>query len=449
MNSFIHRGRRGYPLKIVTALGDERTRDQARFAGQEPRPRCVFVVPAQPTCPAQIERVCCPFPMVHIQARWRHAGPWLAIATAPAALMLGGSVAQQTNASATLPALALGAGVLFVLAGLQGRLGVRERKPLVALARPVLGAGVARWTNTVLISVLMLGWAGFGVAVAGRSLATLLSVPEIVAFVGWAAVLVAGLWRGIHRGSLIALLSSLATAVLIGWGFFQAQALGQPPASVQASGTLFGGVSLVVGYGAAFSLRCADFSMNVQRTRHVFYTALFGLGLPLFVVSVAGAWLYRVTGTWDLSLLLTQLGFPALAQLFVAVGFLGAGLSNMHSGRLALQDLLRCRGKVALLIVGLASVVLAWLGFDRAMVLWLHFLSVVVIPLIGVMLVHYGFGFKDGPRGGALAAWGCGALVGLLTPEAWPQALTGIVTAALVYVFVNAGCAFYARGGER
>gem|GEM_PF-4494906 len=76
--------------------------------------------------------------MVHIQARWRHAGPWLAIATAPAALMLGGSVAQQTNASATLPALALGAGVLFVLAGLQGRLGVRERKPLVALARPVL-----------------------------------------------------------------------------------------------------------------------------------------------------------------------------------------------------------------------------------------------------------------------------------------------------------------------
>jgi len=387
-------------------------------------------------------------PMIPIQAHWRHAGPWLAIATAPAALMLGGSVAQQTNANETFLALALGACVLFVLAGLQGRLGVCERKPLVELARPVLGAGVARWTNSVLISVLMLGWAGFGVAVAGRSLATLLSVPEVVAFTLWAVLLVAGLWRGIHQGSLIALLSSLATVVLIGWGFIQAQSLGQPPTSTPVSGTLFGGLSLVVGYGAAFSLRCADFSVNVERQRHVAYAALFGLSLPLFVVSAAGAWLYRVTGTWDLSLLLSQLGFPALAQVFVAVGFLGAGLSNMHSGRLALQDLLRCRGEVALLLIGVASVVLAWLGFDRAMVDWLHFLSVVVIPLIGVMLTHYGLGFRNGARGGGLAAWGCGALVGLLTPAMLPQALTGIVAAALVYVIVNARRAFGTPQGE-
>lgn len=377
--------------------------------------------------------------MAQAQTKWRLAGPWLAIATAPAALMLGGGVAQQMASDLVFWAIAFGVGALLLLSSLQGRLGVRERKTLVELARPVLGERVARWSNTLLIAILMLGWAGFGVGVAGRSLAKLLFLPDLLAFVVWAIVLILGLWQGIHRGSLIALLSSSATLVLIGWGFFQAKTLGPVAPTAVPSGTFFMGVSLVVGYGAAFSLRCADFSLRMGKTRHVFYTALLGLCLPLFLVAAAGAWLYRLTGTWDLSLLLAHLGFPSLAHIFVVVGFLGAGLSNMHSGSLALQDLLRCPRKISLFIIGTISVMLAWLGFEQAMVVWLQFLGIVVVPLIGVMVVHYQLGVsEDRPiNWPGLLAWGCGALAGLSTPSALPSALVGVLIAAIAYFTLN------------
>jgi len=369
---------------------------------------------------------------------WRYAGPWLAIATAPASLMLGGGVAQQMAFGQVALAIGLGTLVLLLLSTLQGHQGAAHHRTLVELARPVLGYRIARWTNTVLISILMVGWAAFGIGVVGASLSQLLPLPEPLAFVLWAALLVLGLWHGIVHGSLIALLSSLATLVLMGWGVLQASTFEQTLSALPATGTVFTGASLVIGYGAAFSLRSADFTQHVE-PRRVVWISLLGLCLPLFVVSFAGAWLYHATGTWDLSRVLSALGFPALAHLFVVLGFLGAGLSNMHSGSLALQDLLRCPRERALLVLAGLSVVLAWLDFEQAMVLWLQFLSIGVVPLIGVILAHYGLkisGEKPVNWPGLLA-WGLGVLFGLIVPNTWPGALVGVTVSALSYAFMT------------
>lgn len=371
-----------------------------------------------------------------MQMPWRQAGPWLGIATAPASLMLGGSVAQQMPFHWVPWALVLGAGVVWALSSLQGHLGAAQRRPLVELARPVLGTAVARWSTSLLLAMLMIGWAGFGVGVAGRSLAQLTSLPEGIALFAWSGAVVVGLWRGIHHGSLIALLGSLATLVLIAWGFAQVSSLRVTVPLVMPVGTFFGGVSLVIGYGAAFCLRSPDFTMAFARPSHVRSVALLGLSLPLLGVSLAGAWLYQATGTWDLSALLSQLGFPSVAHAFVAVGFLGAGLTNMHSGSLALQDLLRCPRQLALILIAASSVGLAWLGFEQAMVLWLRALSVVVVPLIGVILIHYGAKAEReiAINVAGVMAWGLGATAGLLAPADWPSAVVGVLVAALTYL---------------
>lgn len=378
--------------------------------------------------------------MPKLFSNWRHAGPWLGIATAPATLMLGGGVAQQVAPAEVGGAIVLGATVLWALSSAQGRLGAARGQPLVALARPVLGAGVARWTNTALMAALMSGWAAFGTGVAGGSLAHLLGLPEVVAFVAWAALMVLGLWGGIVRGSLIALLGSLATLVLMGWGTLQAQ--GAPAAPPEALGgeSLFAGMSLVIGYGAAFSLRCPDFTQQVRCVR-VAWISLFGLALPLALVAWAGAWLYQAAGTWDLSLLLSALGFPVLAHVFVVVGFLGAGLSNMHSGSLAIQDLLGWPREGALLALGAISVGLALADFEQGMVAWLQFLSVVVVPLIGVIVTHYGLrrASESTVHWSGILAWTLGAVAGLATPPGWPGALVGVAVAAAAYALLARG----------
>jgi len=373
--------------------------------------------------------------MAAFRAQWRQAGPWLAIATAPASLMLGGGVAQEVGLAVAPRAILGGAAVLWALSTLMGRLGVRHRRPLVALARPVLGCKVARWSNTVLVAVLMMGWFGFGVGVAGESLAALLGMPEWLAFAFWSFALMGGLWGGIQRGSLVALSSSLATLALMSWGVWQAQSLAEPLRAAPAPGTVWSGLGLVVGYGSAFSLRCVDFTQTMPNVRNVALTALLGLALPVAVVSGAGAWLYGATGTWDLGLLLTRLGFPSLTHAFVLVGFLGAGLTNMFSGGLALQDLLGRGGRASLALVSLVGLALALLDFEQAMVGWLGFLSAIVVPLIGVILSHYALGLDSE---GALhwpgpLAWALGALAGLATPAAWPGVLVGVVTAGAAY----------------
>jgi len=296
------------------------------------------------------------------------------------------------------------------------------------------GASVARWTNTALVAVLMTGWASFSTGVAGGSLAQLFSIPEPFAFALWAGLMFALLWDGIHFGSLIALLGSVATLSLMAWGLVQVNSMGQVAPPAPPSGTFFAGVSLVLGYGAAFSLRCVDFT-HALKPRQVVWVSLFGLALPLAVVSLSGVWLYQATGTWNLGQLLGLLGFPALAHVFVAIGFLGAGITNMHSGSLALQDLARLPRTSALALVAVVSVVFALLDFEQAMVTWLQFLSIVVVPLVGVMLTHYGLGVRQvvSINWKGLAAWGLGSFAGLVAPQTFPKALVGVLVAALVY----------------
>lgn len=363
----------------------------------------------------------------------------MGIATAPASLMMGGSVAEQMSFDVVLWALLLGAGVVIALSTLQGRLGVLHRKPLVLLARPVLGDRVARWTNTLLISMLMLGWSGFGFGVVGESLSKLLSIPEVLAFFLWGAVMIAVLWKSIYHGSLYALISSLATLALVAWGIFQISGIESIESVASAKGTFFSGVGLVIGYASAFCLRSVDFTQNTQHTRHVFWTAIFGMGLPLMLVSLAGAWMFHFAGTWDLSQLLADLGFPVIAHIFVAVGFLGAGVSNMHSGSLALEDLLRWPRRFLLFFISGISIVLALVDFEQAMVGWLQFLALVVVPLIGVILTHYAMGSKviRQINWSGLSAWGIGALSGLLIPQTLPKALISIIMAAIVYIILE------------
>ncbi len=371
--------------------------------------------------------------------KWRQAGPWMGIATAPAALMLGGSVAEQVSVDAFFWALLIGAAVVILLSTLQGRLGVIHQKPLVLLARPVLGDRVARWSNTVLISILMLGWSGFGFGVVGESLAKLFAIPEIFALLIWAAIMLAVLWKSIHHGSLYALISSLATLALVAWGIFQISGI-EPVTSVESGkGTFFSGIGLVIGYASAFSLRSVDFTQNIQHTRYVFWTAIFGMGFPLMLVMISGAWMYHFAGTWDLSQLLTDLGFPMIAHIFVAIGFLGAGVSNMHSGSLALQDLLRWPRQILLFFICGVSIVLALLDFDKAMVEWLKFLALVVVPLIGVILTHYAMGSSKirQVNWSGLIAWGVGAIAGILIPEIFPKALISILIAAATYAILE------------
>jgi cytosine permease len=372
----------------------------------------------------------------------RRLGPWVGIGTSPAALMTGGGVAEGLRGGELVAAIVVGIALLTCLALVQGMLGQRTGAPLATLTAGPLGREGSRLTASVVMLAMMLGWFGVNAGVAGVALARLAGIADVAGVILLTIVLLGIVALGLSVLSWSALVAGLATTSLAAYGLHLALA--------DHDATLSGGhtatdpigflpaVTLVIGYGAAFSLRTPDFTHDLGRPRHVVWCALTGLAAPVLAFALAGAVLQAATGEWDLADVLRGLGSSNVAYLFVAVGFTGSILTNLWSGALSLQDAApRVTHRAALLTVAAAGAVLAAAGFDDLMLSWLTVMALAAPGLVAVCVIHAARRerVEDGWRAAGLAAWGGGFACGLgLYLAGSPLALpAAALVPALVY----------------
>ena len=335
-------------------------------------------------------------------------------------MMMGGGVGEGLRGGKLMAALVTGVALLAGLAAGQGILGQRTGRTLASLTAGPLGADGSRRTASVVMLAMMVGWFGVNVGVAGVALARLLGIPDVAGVVAFAVVMLAVVGLGLGVLSWSALVAGLATTGLAIYGL----ELAFDAHDATLSGGLAGSdpigflpaVALVIGYGAAFSLRTPDFTHDLARTRQVIWCALVGLAIPTLAFGLAGAALYAATGTWDLSDVLRDLGSPTIAYLFVAVGFTGSVLTNIWSGALSLADVApRVSHRAALLAVAAAGTCLAAAGFDELMLSWLTIMALAAPGLVAICAIHVARGGEPRPGWGTigLASWGAGFACGL------------------------------------
>lgn len=371
----------------------------------------------------------------------RRLGPWVGIGTSPAALMVGGGVADGNEQWRLVLAVVVGTAVLTGLAVAQGVLGQRRHARLRTLAASALGRQGGRRIGSPVLAVMMVGWFGFNTSVAGTGLARLVHVPSRAGMLIFAAAMLAVAWHGLNALSWVALAAGAATVVLAVDGLrialsdhtgpllgdgFSATELGVVPA-----------IAVMVGYGAAFALRTPDFTHDLERPRQVVWCALVGLAAPLLAFALAGAILEITTGTWNLVEVLERLGSPTVAYAFVALGFTGSVLTNLHSGALSFEDAIPAlTHRRALLIVAAAGTALATLDFADSMIGFLTAMALAAPCLIGVLWVDElrGPHRSTGYVATGICAWAVGVGVGVTlrlldSPVALPA---GIVAAAAV-----------------
>lgn len=317
----------------------------------------------------------------------RRLGPWVGIGTSPAALMTGGGLSVGHDGMAVIVLVLGGTVLLTVLAVAQGVLGVRERRALGAVvARALPGAAGQRMAALTMLA-MMVGWFGVNVDVGGTALARLLGLPGPAGMALFGGIALLATVRGLGALSWTALVTGTATVVLAGWGLALAAErapLGFDSASVQPQVGALTGLSVVVGYGAAFALRTPDFTLDLPRSRDVMACGVVGLGLPLIVFAVIGAVLQASTGHWNIADVLTDLQSPVAGQAFVAVGFLGSVMTNLHSGRLAFATGTGMGSRIGVWAVAAAGLALAVSGFGGRMINFMVLLAVVVPGLIVV-----------------------------------------------------------------
>jgi purine-cytosine permease-like protein len=350
----------------------------------------------------------------------RRLGPWVGIGTSPAAMMTGGGVGEGLRGGELVAALVTGVVLLAGLAATQGVLGQRTGRTLASLTAGPLGSEGSRRTASVVMLAMMVGWFGVNVGVAGVALARLVGMPDLAGVVLFALVMLAVVGFGLGVLSWSALVAGLATTTLAVYGLQLAFADRDATLSGGLAGNdpigFLSAVALVIGYGAAFSLRTPDFTHDLARTRQVVWCALVGLAVPTLAFGFAGAALYAATGTWDLSDVLRDLGSPTIAYLFVAVGFTGSVLTNIWSGALSLSDVApRVPHRVALAAVAAAGTCLAAVGFDELLPSWLTIMALAAPGLVVICAIHVARGGAPRPGWGTvgLASWGVGFACGL------------------------------------
>lgn len=314
-------------------------------------------------------------------------GPWVGLSTSPVALVAGGGVAEGLRGWSLVVALVVGALLLATLAGAQGVLGQRSGRPLAPITAHTLGTAGSRWVGSVVMLAMMLGWFGVNAGIAGVATGRLVDLPDVAGIGLFSGVLLAVALRGLGVLSWAGLAAGVAATALAAYGMVlvldgkEVTLAGGLTASQPMS--VAAGITLMVGYGAAFALRTPDFTHDLARTSQVVACALWGLGVPLIGFATAGALLYAATGEWDLAEALTALGSADLAYLFVAVGFTGSVLTNIWSGGLALRDVLPRMGRItAMVAVTAVGAVAAAAGLaDRALD-WLTLMALAAPGLV-------------------------------------------------------------------
>ncbi|MFN8111032.1 MAG: hypothetical protein U0Y82_14500, partial [Thermoleophilia bacterium] len=301
----------------------------------------------------------------------KRVGPWVGIGTSPAALMTGGGLAQGLQGWVLVATIVAGTAALVGLAVAQGDLGQRLHSHLGGVVSGPLGREGARRVASLVMLLMMLGWFGVNVGVAGTATGRLLGIPDRLGMVLFALLALALTWRGVGHLSAAALAAGVSTVVVTAIGLHLAA--DRHPLVLTSAHTAthpistIAGASMVVGYGAAFALRTPDFTSDLARRRHVLWCGLAGMGVPLVVFAVAGASLQAATGTWNLADVLRSLGSDTLAYLLVMVGFFGSVMTNLYSGALALGAAVRVRHHPAMLAVLVVGLVIAAGGFSGRM----------------------------------------------------------------------------------
>ncbi|HMM49361.1 MAG TPA: cytosine permease, partial [Miltoncostaeaceae bacterium] len=246
-------------------------------------------------------------------------GPWVGLSTSPVALVAGGGVAQGLSGARLVVAVVVGSALLATLAGTQGIVGQRTGQPLAAITARVLGTAGSRWVGSIVMLVMMLGWFGVNVGIAGAASGRLLGIGDLAGIVLFGLALLWIALRGLGVLSWTGFAAGIAAAALGGYGMY----LVLDGREVTLAGgftadrpiSLLAGITLMVGYGSAFSLRAPDFTHDLSRTGQVVGCAAWGLFVPLVGFGLLGALLYATTGNWDLAEALRALDSFGLAYL--------------------------------------------------------------------------------------------------------------------------------------
>ena len=369
----------------------------------------------------------------------------------------GIEVSSGVGPDLTLAAILGGALVIFLIGWLMGSIGARTGFNSYLLVRLAFGDAGARVVNLA-FSISLLGWFGinlnlFGLAIAGLSDELFGIIPPelLVTIVASLLITVTTIigFRAINLVStlMIPVLAFVAMALLVTATSQTAPVV----AASQGEMSLGDGISAIVGSIVIGSIIMPDITRFLRSSGGAFLTSgtSYMIAQP-FVMWVAAS-AAMVLGTEDIISIMLTLGLGLGAFIIIIAGSWVLNALNLYSAVLGVTaSFPRLSARNVTVVLGVIGVTAGLMNILDSFVTFLFYLSVVFIPVAGVIIVDHFIARPEAYRvtevednqplnRWGLLTWFMGAAIALAASEGFigsvtrVAALDAMLTTAVLY----------------
>ncbi|MDJ0653644.1 MAG: cytosine permease [Xanthomonadales bacterium] len=376
----------------------------------------------------------------------------------------GLEVSHGLGATDAMIALIAGSLIIFVIGAIMGSVGAKTRLSSYLLVRIAFGDRGAGVVNLA-FAVSLLGWFGVNINLftnaVERLAQSLFGVSigplwlSIVASVCMTVTTMIG-FRAINLVSTLLVPVLAVVTFLLAKSALDAQSMSEILATENTATLSVGdGVSAIVGAIIVGAIILPDITRFSRHWSGAVYTAIIAYVIIQVAVMGAASFAGIVSGKTDILeiMLDVNLGFGAFAIVIIGSWVLNS--LNLYSAVLSTKATIPRLNTVGLTIgLGAVGVIAAMMNILDQFVTFLFYLSVIFIPVAGVIVMdflvirpaRYHADTLIGNRpfsGKGFAAWALGAVVALLASEGIIPALTTIAAidamavSAVVYTLIS------------
>ena len=369
----------------------------------------------------------------------------------------GIEVSSGVGPDLTLAAILGGALVIFLIGWLMGSIGARTGFNSYLLVRLAFGDAGARVVNLA-FSISLLGWFGinlnlFGLAIAGLSDELFGIIPPELLVTIMASLLITVTtiigFRAINLVStlMIPVLAFVAMALLVTATSQTAPVV----AASQGEMSLGDGISAIVGSIVIGSIIMPDITRFLRSSGGALLTSgtSYMIAQP-FVMWVAAS-AAMVLGTEDIISIMLTLGLGLGAFIIIIAGSWVLNALNLYSAVLGVTaSFPRLSARNVTVVLGVIGVTAGLMNILDSFVTFLFYLSVVFIPVAGVIIVDHFIARPEAYRvtevednqplnRWGLLAWFMGAAIALAASQGFigsvtrVAALDAMLTTAVLY----------------
>lgn len=314
--------------------------------------------------------------------------------------------------------------------------------PVSVMAEGALGKQGARYIISTILAIACIGWFGIQSATCGSAFASMISsmmgqtAPSnamvIVCTIVWGVIMLITACAGFKGLKWLNYVAVPLLVIVCLYGIIAGIAAHGGGAAIanyapaQSSGLVFG-ISMTVASFALGGVISADYCRYAKNRGDVVKSSIVGVIPAGLFMLLTGAIMSIVTGLYDISAILANLGVPILGLVALVLATWTTNVTNAYSGGLALSNLLgfdESKFKITTGIAGALGTLLAAFGLLNAFQGFLSLMSGLIPSLAGVIIAHYWIICK-GKRenfklGGAISAAGLisylvGAIVACIT----------------------------------